>query len=237
MPIHTLGAGQRDGQNQGQGQDRLPVQPPQAPLGPGFRRGTNDFAATGRQPPNAGAGPGGGAGGGGQIGVGGQGPGQTVPVQAEPPPKEKVSSSDPVLTAILQKNRGQTLTAYQLKQFDYRYDDTDTIMNELSEFYPYLEMPGIVENAEKFKQHFNARKPMDPWWVELEKSTLTLWLGWTEMSYPKKRRYVEEQLEHMESPVYTTRREAQSRIVYLLQGKSCLSPVTSVAGVPSYRNL
>ena len=54
------------------------------------------------------------------------------------------------------------LTAYQLKQFDYRYDDTDTIMNELSEFYPYLEMPGIVENAEKFKQHFNARKSLDP---------------------------------------------------------------------------
>lgn len=74
MPIHNLGGG---GQNQGQqiDRDRLPIQ---QPLGPGFRRGTNDFAATGRQPPNAGA------------PVGGAGGQQSSPVQAEPPPKEKV---------------------------------------------------------------------------------------------------------------------------------------------------
>ena len=46
----------------------------------------------------------------------------------------------------------------KLKQFNYRYDDTDTVMNELSEFYPYLEMPGVVENAQKFRSHLDARE-------------------------------------------------------------------------------
>lgn len=31
-------------------------------------------------------------------------------------------------------------------------------MNELSEFYPYLEMPGVVENAHKVKDHLKARE-------------------------------------------------------------------------------
>ena len=82
LPIHTLGGVRLPGP--GQQADRLPVQSP----GTGFRRGTNDFAASGRQPPNAGS-PAAGA---------GQGQGQVkppMPVQAEPPPKERVSKSRP----------------------------------------------------------------------------------------------------------------------------------------------
>ena len=33
-------------------------------------------------------------------------------------------------------------------------------MNELSEFYPYVEMPSIVKNAETFKQSFNGSKSL-----------------------------------------------------------------------------
>lgn len=33
-------------------------------------------------------------------------------------------------------------------QYDFRYDDTDTLLHELEEFYPYVEMNGLEEEAE-----------------------------------------------------------------------------------------
>lgn len=44
----------------------------------------------------------------------------------------------------------------QTQQFDFRYDDTDTIMNELDEFYPYVEMPEVAKNADKFQGSFDG---------------------------------------------------------------------------------
>jgi hypothetical protein len=46
----------------------------------------------------------------------------------------------------------------------------------------------------------------------------------------KKREYLEVQLELIESPVYTTRRTAQTRILYLLQGESGFND-SSILGV------
>lgn len=43
-------------------------------------------------------------------------------------------------------------------QYDFRYDDTDTLMNELEEFYPYVEMADIARNPERFKGSFNGGK-------------------------------------------------------------------------------
>jgi hypothetical protein len=42
----------------------------------------------------------------------------------------------------------------QTYQFDYRYDDTDTLMNELEEFYPYVEIPLLRASPERFRQTF-----------------------------------------------------------------------------------
>jgi len=50
----------------------------------------------------------------------------------------------------------------------------------------------------------------------------------------KKREYLEVQLELIESPVYATRRTAQTRILYLLQGESEF-PDSSTLGVLIYR--
>ncbi|WRT66139.1 uncharacterized protein IL334_003092 [Kwoniella shivajii] len=84
------------------------------------------------------------------------------------------------------------------QQFDFRYDDTDTLMNELQEFYPYVEMDLIAKQPEKFEGSFEG--------------------DWTEASIHKRREYIEVQLEQLESPIHDIRRAAQGRLLYLLQG-------------------
>ncbi|WWC70433.1 uncharacterized protein I206_104384 [Kwoniella pini CBS 10737] len=86
----------------------------------------------------------------------------------------------------------------KMQQFDFRYDDTDTIMNELQEFYPYVEMVNISKQSEKFHGSFNG--------------------DWTSAPLSKRRSYIEVQLEQLESPIHDTRRTAQGRLLYLLQG-------------------
>jgi hypothetical protein len=46
----------------------------------------------------------------------------------------------------------------QTQQFDFKYDDTDTIMHELDEFYPYVEMPIVAKNKERFEGSFDGGK-------------------------------------------------------------------------------
>ncbi|WVR07239.1 hypothetical protein IAU60_004280 [Kwoniella sp. DSM 27419] len=84
------------------------------------------------------------------------------------------------------------------KLFDFRYDDTDTLMNELQEFYPYVEMANVAKQPEKFRGSFQG--------------------DWTEAPLHKRKTYVEVQLERMESPIHDVRRTAQGRLLYLLQG-------------------
>lgn len=86
----------------------------------------------------------------------------------------------------------------QTQLFDFRYDDTDTLMNELDEFYPYLELPHVAQNSSWFEGSFEG--------------------DWTSASASKRRSYVETQLEYLESPVDEKRRAAQGRLLYLLQG-------------------
>jgi hypothetical protein len=76
--------------------------------------------------------------------------GQLKEAAAVAQPKELVSD--------FSRARWESKLMFQPKQFDYRYDDTDTLMNELSEFYPYVEMPSIVRNAEAFGESFKGRK-------------------------------------------------------------------------------
>ncbi|WVQ88647.1 hypothetical protein IAS59_002384 [Cryptococcus gattii] len=91
------------------------------------------------------------------------------------------------------------------QKYDFRYDDTDTLMNELEEFYPYVEMTDIARNPEKFKGSFNG--------------------DWTEAPLSSRKAYIEVQLEQFESPNQHIRRLAQGRLLYLLQG--CFEETTS----------
>lgn len=36
------------------------------------------------------------------------------------------------------------------------YADTDTIMNELDEFYPYIEMSHVAQNSSRFEGSFDG---------------------------------------------------------------------------------
>ncbi|CAK9786148.1 N1221-domain-containing protein [Cutaneotrichosporon oleaginosum] len=110
---------------------------------------------------------------------------------APPPPEEQADNAA--------EQQAPPPPAKQKTQlFDYRYDDTDTLMNEIDEFYPYTEMAHVAENVNRFAGSFDG--------------------DWTSASLAKRRAYVETQLEYLESPVDEKRRAAQGRLLYLLQG-------------------
>jgi hypothetical protein len=62
-------------------------------------------------------------------------------------------------------------------------------------------------------------------------STCAGWLrlAWTEAPLAERKAYIEMQLEYLESPVHEVRRAAQSRLMYLLQGKKGLDALTKGA--------
>lgn len=76
-------------------------------------------------------------------------------------------------------------------------------MNELDEFYPYIEMSQVAQTHTRFEGSFDG--------------------DWTSASPAKRRAFIETQLEFLESPVSDTRRAAQGRLLYLLQGKLYMS--------------
>lgn len=84
-------------------------------------------------------------------------------------------------------------------------------MNELDEFYPYIEMGHVAQNPSRFEGSFNGGRVV---------AYAKLTLEWTKASIQRRRAFVEVQLEYLESPVNDTRRAAQGRLLYLLQGRS-----------------
>ncbi|KAK6910328.1 hypothetical protein I203_104360 [Kwoniella mangroviensis CBS 8507] len=108
------------------------------------------------------------------------------------------SGQDSITLGQLKAHAAAMERKHKTQLFDYRYDDTDTLMNELQEFYPYVEMAHIAKQPEKFKGSFDG--------------------DWTEAPLKKRKEYIELQLEYLESPVHDTRRAAQGRLLYLLQG-------------------
>lgn len=44
----------------------------------------------------------------------------------------------------------------QQSWFDFVYDDEDTVMNEIEEFYSYIEMPQVAENLKAWEGSFTA---------------------------------------------------------------------------------
>lgn len=87
-------------------------------------------------------------------------------------------------------------------------------MNELSEFYPYVEMSFIVKNSEIFQKSFGASTSSTAVYEGYDS-----WLSeWTEAKKIKRKQYLELQLELIESPIKVTRRNAQVNIAYLLHG-------------------
>jgi N1221-like protein len=40
--------------------------------------------------------------------------------------------------------------------YDFRYDDYNTVLNEIEEFYSYIEMPQVVENLKAWEGSFQG---------------------------------------------------------------------------------
>lgn len=42
----------------------------------------------------------------------------------------------------------------QQSLYDFKYDDEDTVLNEIEEFYSYIEIPQLAENMKAFEGSF-----------------------------------------------------------------------------------
>ncbi|KAG5654067.1 hypothetical protein H0H81_007793 [Sphagnurus paluster] len=82
--------------------------------------------------------------------------------------------------------------------FDFVYDDEDTVMNEIDEFYSYIEMPQVAENLKAWEGSFASE--------------------WTKSPVSRRRAHVElllESLEHRDAEIRFTNAR---RLFYVLQG-------------------
>ncbi|KIK65551.1 hypothetical protein GYMLUDRAFT_39024 [Collybiopsis luxurians FD-317 M1] len=82
--------------------------------------------------------------------------------------------------------------------YDYKYDDEDTVMNELDELYSYVEMPQVAENLRAWQGSFKEE--------------------WTKSSLEKRRSHVEFLLEGLEHKDALVRFTNSRRLFYIVQG-------------------
>ena len=94
------------------------------------------------------------------------------------------------------------------------------MLSELEEFYPYVEMPHVAKNPERFKGSFQGGRVTAT--SNLELQLIKVSIEWTAASFQSRKEYIELQLDHLESPKHDVRRAAQGRLLYLLQGEGTL---------------
>ncbi|KAF8165029.1 hypothetical protein B0H34DRAFT_855483 [Crassisporium funariophilum] len=83
--------------------------------------------------------------------------------------------------------------------FDFKYDDEDTIMIEIEEFYSYIEMPQVAENMKAWEGSFQFG-------------------DWTNAPLAERRRHVEFLLESLEHRDAEKRFTSARQLFYVLQG-------------------
>ncbi|OBZ70163.1 Striatin-interacting protein 1 [Grifola frondosa] len=95
-----------------------------------------------------------------------------------------------------------SITLGQLKAmqsyYDFQYDDEDTVLNEIEEFYSYVEMPQVAENLKAWEGSFPGE--------------------WIKSSFAQRKAHVEvllESLEHRDAEIRFTNAR---RLLYVLQG-------------------
>ncbi|ETW83843.1 HAM-2, protein required for hyphal anastomosis [Heterobasidion irregulare TC 32-1] len=88
--------------------------------------------------------------------------------------------------------------------YDFKYDDEDTVLNEIEEFYSYVEMPQVEENAKA--------------WVQG-----TFEGEWIKSSISKRKAHVEFLLERLEHKDAEARFTHARRLLYILQGEYSIS--------------
>ncbi|KAG8741707.1 Factor arrest protein 11, partial [Ceratobasidium sp. 428] len=84
------------------------------------------------------------------------------------------------------------------QRFDFRYDDEDTVFNEIDEFFSYVEVPQYAENMRAWQGSFNGE--------------------WTKSSLADRKAHVELLLESLEHRDAEKRFVNARRLLYILQG-------------------
>ncbi|KAA1466295.1 hypothetical protein DENSPDRAFT_831103 [Dentipellis sp. KUC8613] len=82
--------------------------------------------------------------------------------------------------------------------YDFRYDDEDTVLNEIEEFYSYVEMPQVAENLNAWQGSFDGE--------------------WINSSFERRKAHVELLLESLEHKDAVIRFANARRLLYVLQG-------------------
>lgn len=104
--------------------------------------------------------------------------------------------------------------------YDFRYDDEDTVMNEIDEFYSYVEMPQVAENLKAWQGSFlggTFSEPSDHWSPWRSHLLPPEWTS-PETTDAQRRTHVElllESLEHRDAEIRFTNAR---RLFYVLQG-------------------
>ncbi|KAI0053040.1 hypothetical protein FA95DRAFT_1552928 [Auriscalpium vulgare] len=82
--------------------------------------------------------------------------------------------------------------------YDFKYDDEDTVLNEIEEFYSYVEMPQVAENLRAWEGSFQGE--------------------WIKSPFSKRKAHAEVLLESLEHTNPEVRFTNARRLLYILQG-------------------
>ncbi|CEL63764.1 Striatin-interacting protein 1 homolog OS=Danio rerio GN=strip1 PE=1 SV=1 [Rhizoctonia solani AG-1 IB] len=107
------------------------------------------------------------------------------------------SSMDSITLGQLKSMVG-TQAKQRQQRFDFRYEDEDTVFNEIDEFFSYVEVPQYAENMRAWQGSFNGE--------------------WTKSSVADRKAYVELLLESLEHRDAEKRFVNARRLLYILQG-------------------
>lgn len=61
------------------------------------------------------------------------------------------------MQALWRLDRADHAVLEQTQQFTFRYDDSDTLIAELQEFFPYIEVNSLPEGLREFQSEFRDR--------------------------------------------------------------------------------
>ncbi|CAE6478754.1 unnamed protein product [Rhizoctonia solani] len=110
---------------------------------------------------------------------------------------DETSSMDSITLGQLKSMVGTQVKQRQ-QRFDFRYEDEDTVFNEIDEFFSYVEVPQYAENMRAWQGSFNGE--------------------WTRSPLADRRAYVELLLESLEHRDAEKRFVNARRLLYILQG-------------------
>jgi hypothetical protein len=112
--------------------------------------------------------------------------------------------------------------------YDFKYDDEDTVLNEMEEFYSYVEMPQAAENLKAWEGSFQGGMCELLSCAPRYQFKRTLWTEWTKSQPQRRRAHVELLLESLEHKDVEIRFTNARRLLYILQGLvNCAFPGTS----------